>query len=231
MLSQKGFPGIHGEHQWQPPQPSSSTTWIRSIRGFHLSLQAGFLPWEVYPPRCWWLHWSITAVNFLFPWGGNGSPLQYSCLENSMDRGAWQATVHRVAKSDTTEQLSTRARSGPPLPHLQEHWSQGFTSECTISLVSPLFCVHPTSCPWELHLTLSRDPRRASPRLSSHPVQMLRPVKDSSAPTELSLVGGDGHWVPPDEGQPQVLNQRFAENRHPSTCVSEYLESANHVLN
>ena len=29
----------------------------------------------------------------------NGNPLQYSCLENSMDRGAWQATVHGVAKS------------------------------------------------------------------------------------------------------------------------------------
>ena len=29
---------------------------------------------------------------------GNGSPLQYSCLENPMDRGAWQATVHRVAQ-------------------------------------------------------------------------------------------------------------------------------------
>ena len=28
--------------------------------------------------------------------GGNGNPLQYSCLENSMDRGAWQATVQRV---------------------------------------------------------------------------------------------------------------------------------------
>ena len=32
---------------------------------------------------------------------GNGNPLQYSCLENSMDRGAWQATVHGVAKSRT----------------------------------------------------------------------------------------------------------------------------------
>ena len=30
---------------------------------------------------------------------GNGNPLQYSCLGNSMDRGAWQATVHGVAKS------------------------------------------------------------------------------------------------------------------------------------
>ena len=31
--------------------------------------------------------------------GGHSNPLQYSCLENPMDRGAWRATVHRVAKS------------------------------------------------------------------------------------------------------------------------------------
>ena len=35
------------------------------------------------------------------PGVGNGSPLQYSCLENSVDRGAWQATVHGVTKSQT----------------------------------------------------------------------------------------------------------------------------------
>ena len=33
------------------------------------------------------------------PGGGHGNPLQYSCLENPMDRGAWRATVHGVAKS------------------------------------------------------------------------------------------------------------------------------------
>ena len=33
------------------------------------------------------------------PGEGNGSPLQYSCLENPMDKGAWQATAHGVAKS------------------------------------------------------------------------------------------------------------------------------------
>ena len=33
--------------------------------------------------------------------GGNGNPLQYSCLENLMDRGAWGTTVHGVAKSHT----------------------------------------------------------------------------------------------------------------------------------
>ena len=36
-----------------------------------------------------------------FPGGGNGNSFQYSCLENSMDRGAWWSTVHEVAKSWT----------------------------------------------------------------------------------------------------------------------------------
>ena len=35
------------------------------------------------------------------PRGGHGSPLQYPCLENAMDRGAWWATVHRLAESQT----------------------------------------------------------------------------------------------------------------------------------
>ena len=36
-----------------------------------------------------------------FPLGGHGNPLQYSCLENPMDRGAWWAIIHGVAKSQT----------------------------------------------------------------------------------------------------------------------------------
>ena len=36
-----------------------------------------------------------------YPREGNGNPLQYSCLENSMDRGAWQAIAHGLAKSQT----------------------------------------------------------------------------------------------------------------------------------
>ena len=45
------------------------------------------------------------------PGEGNGNPLQYSCLENPMDRGAWWATVHRVAKSWT--QLRVVKRVNP----------------------------------------------------------------------------------------------------------------------
>ena len=35
------------------------------------------------------------------PGGGHGNPLQYSCLENPMDQGAWRAIVHKVAESQT----------------------------------------------------------------------------------------------------------------------------------
>ena len=44
---------------------------------------------------------SLTPGSGRTPGVGNGIPLQYSCLENSMDRRVWQATVHGVAKSQT----------------------------------------------------------------------------------------------------------------------------------
>ena len=50
---------------------------------------------------------------------GNGYPLQYSCLENHMDRGAWRALVHRVAKSQT--------RLKRPGTHTQEAPGHSFT--------------------------------------------------------------------------------------------------------
>ena len=47
------------------------------------------------------------------PGGGQSNPLQYSCLENDIDRGAWRATVHRVTKSPTgLKRLSLQARAG-----------------------------------------------------------------------------------------------------------------------
>ena len=45
----------------------------------------------------------VVAQSGRSPGGGHGNPLQDSCLENPMDRGAWQATVQRVSEPDTTE--------------------------------------------------------------------------------------------------------------------------------
>ena len=62
------------------------------------------------------------------PGGGNGNSLQYSCLENPMDRGAGWATVHGVAKSQKQlKSLSTLVHSLGPLifhPLYQMSWSQ-----------------------------------------------------------------------------------------------------------
>ena len=53
------------------------------------------------------------------PGGGHDNLLQYSCLENPMDRGAWQATVYRVAKSQTSlKQLSMHTRYYKPSSYL-----------------------------------------------------------------------------------------------------------------
>ena len=52
------------------------------------------------------------------PGGGHSNPLQYSCLENPIDREAWQASVHRVAKSGTLlKWLSTHTYTYTPRPH------------------------------------------------------------------------------------------------------------------
>ena len=46
-------------------------------------------------------HFSLSCIG-----EGNGNPLQFSCLGNSMDRGAWKATIHGVTQLDTTERLT-----------------------------------------------------------------------------------------------------------------------------
>ena len=69
------------------------------------------------------------------PGGGHSYPLQYSCLENPVDRGAWWATVHRVTKSWTQlQQLSTHSI---PVYKLTGHF---FLSLCIFLSIFLLLC-------------------------------------------------------------------------------------------
>ena len=70
------------------------------------------------------------------PGGGHGNPLQYSCVENSMDRRAWRATVHRVAKSRTwLKQLSS---------HTHMHWQLLFGCSVVSDSCDPIDCSMPS---------------------------------------------------------------------------------------
>ena len=69
-----------------------------------------------------------------FPRGGNGNTLQYFCLGNPMDRGAWWATVHGVAKSPTRlKRLSTHqhAAGSPVLPAQEKRGSKQWVFQTT----------------------------------------------------------------------------------------------------
>ena len=73
--------------------------------------------------------------------GGHGNPLQYSCLENSMDRGAWRAIVHGAAKSQALKWLSTHhvlsTYSVPDtVPFCRHHFI--FTTSWTVARQAPL---------------------------------------------------------------------------------------------
>ena len=64
------------------------------------------------------VHIFVVLCKGISPGEGHGNPLQYSCLENLMDRGAWQATVHGVLKSWTwLKWLNTYAQKNKGFPH------------------------------------------------------------------------------------------------------------------
>ena len=63
----------------------------------HVALVAKSLPANTGNIR----HAGLVPEQGRSPGGGHGNPFQYSCLENPMDKETWQATIHRVAKSQT----------------------------------------------------------------------------------------------------------------------------------
>ena len=104
------------------------------------------------------------------PGGGNGYPLQYFCLENSMDGGAWQAAVHGVAKG----------------------WTQLSTSKC-LSSPSPLLPSPPPCLP-----SLAPPPPPSLPHLSlfpfSSPICSCFPTLPILLPVLLTAVSTCGPW-------------------------------------
>ena len=92
------------------------------------------------------------------PGRGHGNPLQYSCLENPMDRGAWRATVHGVAKSQTR------------LKRLSAH-----TCECHVKMaqVEKLSLPTPGAVSWENWRSCHSDRTRALFLRSPHPALLL----------------------------------------------------------
>ena len=122
--------GLHNEEggHWDPPamiciplEDRGVCTWVVKV-----PKSKGSGPWtlrmteKISSERSgvtgnnWWLRWQrmpavqetcvqedLSPGSGRSPGEGNSNPLQYSCLENPMDRGAWQATVHEVTKSQT----------------------------------------------------------------------------------------------------------------------------------
>ena len=85
----QNLPGLPNPQETASPSLNTYFTWLS---GKESTCNAG----------------DVSSIPWLgrFPGEGNGNPLQYSCLENPMARGAWQATIHGGAKeSDTTEWL------------------------------------------------------------------------------------------------------------------------------
>ena len=115
------------------------------------------------------------------PGGGNSNPLQYSCLENPMDRGAWRATVHGVAKSWTRlRQLSMHTpailKTKKTSPCIPEQHYKSVMPRCRFSFCC---CCSSNSSSLKIFKTflgfLCQGSELLPPRLSLHPVLVSIP--------------------------------------------------------
>ena len=109
-----------------------------------------------------------------FPGGGHGNPLQHSCLENPMDRGAWWATVHRVAKSQTGLKQNHSTRSLFNLPQ--------FNSVQSLSDVRLFVTPWTAACQASLSVTNCQSLLKLMSIESMMPSNHLIPLSSASPP-------------------------------------------------
>ena len=104
------------------------------------------------------------------PGGGKGNPLQYSCLENPTDRGAWQATVHGLTKSWTRLRLTLTLRLRPLLSAQRRPFSEGHPPPPPSKPVADSPPAKPR-VPWHMSVgpSLPQLPPRPQPPSSLHP--------------------------------------------------------------
>ena len=111
------------------------------------------------------LHFMCCQKRKVWNWGslsgeGNGSPLQYSCLEHSTDRGTWQATVHGISKSQTWLSDS----------HTHKHM---FLNQVVTGQLSPVALKSPLQA-WAMAAMLKLQPSLSCETISSIPADMRR---------------------------------------------------------
>ena len=99
QLSHKGSPRIL---EWVAYSFSSRSSWPRNRTGVSCIEGEFFTNWAIREAPIYTLLLLLSIYTTMYKiGGGNGNPLQYSCLENPMDGGAWWAAVHDVTKSRT----------------------------------------------------------------------------------------------------------------------------------
>ena len=129
------------------------------------------------------------------PGEGNDNPLQYSCLENSMDRGAWWATVHGVAGSDTIEWLSLSScpihqfcNFTLPTKYIQKMTpSHYFPGQATIISSSPFACQQPILNTAALSLLSSTPSSGFTSHQSRKPSPFHSPIFSPAFPLSPSM--------------------------------------------
>ena len=97
------------------------------------------------------------------PGGGHGNPLQYSCLENPRDRGAWQVIVHGVTKSQTWLKRLSKCKW---MVHLSKHWYNTVFYNTAFIQNFPLFPLNPFFIPFPLKAAILKRKSQGTESLS-----------------------------------------------------------------